>query len=227
MTLACNKMNINFFTEISEMKRFLAITSILACSLPAHAAPLFSDAGFGAGDSVVTFNEVPVAAGASVAGQFGALGVSFSTNGPGSWYASNDPDAYSGNPGFAGRYLDSFTGGTHASIYSILFANDVDSAGAYWEFNTSSPAATFSAYLNNVLVESFNYNNASCCSSTEFIGFSSVVFDEIRISNITSTDFIMDTLRFSPASAVPEPGALALLGLGLAGLVFSRRKTKA
>ena len=209
------------------MKKLLAVTAILASSLPAHATPLFSDAGFGAGDSVITFNEAAVAAGSSVTNQFGSLGVSFSTNGPGSWYASNDPDMYSGNPGFAGRYLDTFTGGTSATTYSILFANDTDSAGAYWEFNTSSPAATFSAYLNNVLVESFDYNNVNCCSSTEFIGFSSIIFDEIRVSNITATNFIMDTLHFSPASAVPEPGSLALLGLGLGGLIFSRRKTKA
>ncbi len=208
------------------MNKFFAATVMLAGAMTAHATPLFSDAGFGPGDSMVTFNEVSVAGGGSVTNQFSASGVSFSTNGPGSWYASSDPGAYSGNPNFAGRYLDTFSGGGNASIYNILFSSSVDAAGAYWEFNVSSPAATFSAYLNSVMVESFDYNNPNCCSSTEFVGFSSIIFDEIRISNITGSAFIMDTLRFSPASVVSEPGLLALLWLGLGGLAFSQRKTK-
>ena len=210
-----------------EINKFIAVSALVAGSMSAQAAPLFSDAGFGVGDTTVTFNEVAVVAGSAVTNQFSFLGVNFSTNGPGSWYASNDPDSWSSNPGFAGRYLNSYTGGSRASIYSISFTSDVDAAGAFWEFNTSSPAATFTAYLNNALVESFNYNNVSCCSSTEFIGFSSIIFDEIRVSNITETDFIMDTLLFSPTSAVPEPESLALLGMGLLALVVSRRKTKA
>jgi len=205
--------------------RLAAISVALIWSLPVQAAPLFSNAGFDAGDSTVTFNEVAVADGSPVTTQFSSSGVSFSTDGPGSWYASPDPGVYSANPGFSGRYLDTFTGGgLRASIYSISFADNVDAAGAFWEFNISSPAATFSAYLNDVLVESFSYDNPSCCSSTEFIGFAGVVFDEMRISNITGTDFIMDSLQFSPASAIPEAGSLALLLLGLAGLSLTGRR---
>lgn len=207
-------------------KKIAIVGATLFVSLQAQATPLYSNAGFVAGDKTITFNEVAVVGGTAVTNQFNASGVSFTTNGPGPWFASNNPGPYSTNPGFAGTYLDNFTGGgAAASIYNILFSSTVKAAGAMWEFNISSPAATFSAYLNGALVETFNYNNVACCTSTQFIGFSNTAFNEIRISNITGVNFIMDTLQYSPASHVPVPGSLALISLGLVGAIVSRRRS--
>ncbi|NIA52252.1 PEP-CTERM sorting domain-containing protein [Massilia sp. TW-1] len=204
------------------MKKLIALF-IVSAFAQADAAPLLTNVGL---STAVTFDEVATGAGNVVTNQFAAQGVTFSTNGSGNWYASGNPGGYSGIANFSGTYLDSFSGGPAASEYRIQFGSAVSAAGAWFEFNTSSPAATFSSYLGNVMQESYTYNNGSCCDSAQFVGFTGN-FDEIRFNGITGRDFIMDSLDYTPANRVPEPGTLALLGAGLLGTVLRRRAKNA
>lgn len=60
-----------------------------------------------------------------------------------------------------------------------------------------------------------------------FFGFTSdVAFTSITFQGLANDVYGMDNVTYSAAS-VPEPGSLVLLGLGLAGLGFSRKKKTA
>ena len=203
------------------MKKIIALLIATAC-MQANAAPLFSNTGL---SNTVTFDEVPLAQGVIVTNQFAAQGVEFSTTAPGNLYASGNPGVYSGNTNFSGNYLDSFSGGSHSSEYSIHFGSLVSAAGAYFEFNPGT--SNFSSYLGGALQESYIYTNSNCCNSAEFVGFSGN-FDEIRLNAIQGDDFILDNLSFTAKDSVPvsEPTSIALLGLGLLGFTASRRKSK-
>jgi hypothetical protein len=65
-------------------------------------------------------------------------------------------------------------------------------------------------------------------NSAEFIGFSSsVAFDRVEIRETDTGGGTNELFQFYTAEAVPEPGALAIFGLGLLGLGYMRRRKAA
>jgi hypothetical protein len=62
-----------------------------------------------------------------------------------------------------------------------------------------------------------------------FFGFRATAGEQIAGVSITNTDpagIGYDNVTFNQSAAVPEPGSLALLGLGLAGIVALRRRQR-
>lgn len=92
-----------------------------------------------------------------------------------------------------------------------------------YSLNASS-IQLFGYDASSTLIDSSDLLNLSDAFQTLTANFSSVTFLEIR-ANANSQWFSIDDLVINENS-VPEPGSLALMGLGLLGFAANRRKAK-
>lgn len=120
---------------------------------------------------------------------------------------------------FAGTGTNCCTDGTSFTFSSVM-------SDAAFAFVSNYQTTTFAAYLNGGLVESHTVNTNY---DGTFYGFSGISFDRIVITATGSNDaYLLDRLQYRGApNSVPEPGTLALLGLGLAGVGLTRRRRTA
>ncbi len=213
------------------------ITVMSACALASEglcmASAITNAAGMGSPAFTQTF-ETPTLAFDSVIGtQFGDV---TSTT---LFYDGNNG---AGNPNCvfyqeSGNCVTNFTtnGGTYNNTFSIFFS--VPQTYADFAMITGGQdSETFTAKLNGTTVDSFIVvaNSVYDQSSTPVMGvgnyfgffFSTQQFDEIDVATTGSHAVLIDNLQYS-ASAVPEPGTIALFGTGLVGLAVLVRKKRA
>lgn len=193
----------------------LGIAAINLSVQSASAAPITGapSSGLAAPDVTIDFEAGALAGGTTVTNQFS--GVTFQ----GTNYAMATGGAGTGSQNINGRFLTEISAGILPG--AIVFDGPVTAAG--FNLRTVSGLTTFEAFLGGGMVESFSAPT-NLVLGNNFFGFQGILFDEIRFSNPA---FNLDNLQFVNATAVPEPLAVAFLGLGLAGIGFARRKRQA
>lgn len=201
---------------------------LLACAFAqtATATPVsISQAAFSGAETVIDFNSI--ANSQSITNQYSAQGVTFSgalvglTN-PG------DTNLFNGST-IASNWIYGGSGNTGAS-WSAVFGSVQSLVGFFVETNAGDDV-TIEAFLGATSLGAVNFPNPNG-PTVDFIGIQDLGgFDRITVTTAIDVNgfFAMDNFRFEGGGSnqVPEPGSMALIGLGLAGVLFTRRRYRA
>lgn len=114
-----------------------------------------------------------------------------------------------------GNFSDNNTG-SWITVLSMLFPNNITDITFQFAFNAG---ASITALLNGNVVETINFTN----TNFTVYGFTGILFDEVRFG--ATQAFLVDNVSFNDSAVdVPAPASLALFGLGILGLVASRKR---
>lgn len=201
--------------KLKSLPPLALCVAALFASLPSHATFVQSTDATTAGFTTTTtygFTEAGLANGTVVTNQY--AGVNFSPN---LYQGSQD---CTGFPNMTTPCLGNYF--PVVVPWTVIFSSVQTQAG--FNMVTNPNTTLFEAFLGATLVDSSSVST-DFTSGSNFYGFEAVSFDSIKVTTSGDGLMLLDNLTFN-SNAIPEPGSLALVGLGLAGLVSLRRRTR-
>jgi hypothetical protein len=118
--------------------------------------------------------------------------------------------------------------GNSISVLTFTFANAISSFGAsFSSMNDDIQRTQFELFNGATLIATLTPPIVSG-QVDQFYGFvagAGQSITSLRTKYVAGDAFGIDNVAIVSAAKVPEPGNLALMGLGLLGLVFARRRT--